>query len=446
MGQIISEPCADCGGEGRTVEERTYTVDVPAGVDTGSTLRLTGRGAVGPRGGADRRPLRARAGAARTSASPATATTCHATCPSPSPRPRSAPTSTFDTLDGDEDLVIPRGTQTGDVVPAARAGACPTCEAAAGATCSCTSCVDVPTDLTRRGGGRCCRQFAELRGDAVAPRRGRLPLAASARPSGRRRAPAADHRRARSSSSSDLDAPVLADGDRHHLERVLRLRAGDPLTVGDGAGPVATGALRRRRWQPVEVTVAADGRPVDAGAHRRPSRWSKGDRARAGRCRSSPSSASTASCRSAPSARSCAGTRDRAAKAAGAPAARRPRGGDAEPAAVAARGRRRGRPAPTLVGAPGAALADRGGAPPDACDHRWSSCGPEGGWAPTRSGPPALPRVASAATCCGPRRRRSPPVRSLAAAARRSRRSVEPGRDHAGWLILATHRRVDWSS
>jgi len=28
-----------------------YQVDVPAGVDTGSTLRLTGRGAVGPRGG-----------------------------------------------------------------------------------------------------------------------------------------------------------------------------------------------------------------------------------------------------------------------------------------------------------------------------------------------------------------------------------------------------------
>ena len=39
-------------GEGRTVDERTYTVDVPAGVDTGATLRLSGRGAVGSRGGA----------------------------------------------------------------------------------------------------------------------------------------------------------------------------------------------------------------------------------------------------------------------------------------------------------------------------------------------------------------------------------------------------------
>jgi len=34
----------------------------------------------------------------------------------------------------------------------------------------------------------------------------------------------------------DLDAPRLADDDHHHLERVLRLRAGDELTVSDGAG------------------------------------------------------------------------------------------------------------------------------------------------------------------------------------------------------------------
>jgi len=51
LGQIIVTPCTTCNGEGRSVLEKTYQVDVPAGVDTGSTLRLTGRGAVGPRGG-----------------------------------------------------------------------------------------------------------------------------------------------------------------------------------------------------------------------------------------------------------------------------------------------------------------------------------------------------------------------------------------------------------
>lgn len=51
-GKIIEHPCPACGTEGRSILEKTYTVDVPGGVDTGSTLRLSGLGAVGPRGGA----------------------------------------------------------------------------------------------------------------------------------------------------------------------------------------------------------------------------------------------------------------------------------------------------------------------------------------------------------------------------------------------------------
>ena len=52
IGTVIDHLCPQCAGEGRRIEERSYTVEVPAGVDTGATLRLTGRGAVGPRGGA----------------------------------------------------------------------------------------------------------------------------------------------------------------------------------------------------------------------------------------------------------------------------------------------------------------------------------------------------------------------------------------------------------
>lgn len=51
IGQIVVTPCSSCSGEGRKSSRESYTVDVPAGIRTGQTLRLSGRGAVGPRGG-----------------------------------------------------------------------------------------------------------------------------------------------------------------------------------------------------------------------------------------------------------------------------------------------------------------------------------------------------------------------------------------------------------
>jgi molecular chaperone DnaJ len=51
LGQIILHPCPACRGEGRRMEDREFTVDVPAGVEDGSTLRLADRGPSGPRGG-----------------------------------------------------------------------------------------------------------------------------------------------------------------------------------------------------------------------------------------------------------------------------------------------------------------------------------------------------------------------------------------------------------
>jgi molecular chaperone DnaJ len=51
FGTIIPEPCTECAGEGRVRSRRTLTVDVPAGVDTGTRIKLTGQGEVGPAGG-----------------------------------------------------------------------------------------------------------------------------------------------------------------------------------------------------------------------------------------------------------------------------------------------------------------------------------------------------------------------------------------------------------
>lgn len=50
-GTIIAQPCMDCSGEGRVRTRQTLSVQIPAGVDTGTRLHLPGRGEVGPGGG-----------------------------------------------------------------------------------------------------------------------------------------------------------------------------------------------------------------------------------------------------------------------------------------------------------------------------------------------------------------------------------------------------------
>jgi molecular chaperone DnaJ len=50
-GQVIQEPCPSCAGRGRREVERKLTVKVPAGVDDGSRIRISGNGEAGIRGG-----------------------------------------------------------------------------------------------------------------------------------------------------------------------------------------------------------------------------------------------------------------------------------------------------------------------------------------------------------------------------------------------------------
>ncbi|MEN8237584.1 MAG: molecular chaperone DnaJ [Actinomycetota bacterium] len=49
-GTRIDSPCSECTGEGRTRGTRTLTVEIPPGVDTGTRLRLSGKGGAGQRG------------------------------------------------------------------------------------------------------------------------------------------------------------------------------------------------------------------------------------------------------------------------------------------------------------------------------------------------------------------------------------------------------------
>jgi molecular chaperone DnaJ len=50
-GKVARKPCQTCAGRGRTREMRTLSVDIPAGIDDGQRIRLSGRGHAGSRGG-----------------------------------------------------------------------------------------------------------------------------------------------------------------------------------------------------------------------------------------------------------------------------------------------------------------------------------------------------------------------------------------------------------
>ena len=50
-GQVIEDPCKSCGGAGRVTRERTLSVNIPAGVEDGTRIRLAGEGEAGVRGG-----------------------------------------------------------------------------------------------------------------------------------------------------------------------------------------------------------------------------------------------------------------------------------------------------------------------------------------------------------------------------------------------------------
>jgi molecular chaperone DnaJ len=50
-GRVVAKPCPDCRGEGLVEQERSLSLQIPAGVDTGTRLRMTGEGEHGRRGG-----------------------------------------------------------------------------------------------------------------------------------------------------------------------------------------------------------------------------------------------------------------------------------------------------------------------------------------------------------------------------------------------------------
>jgi molecular chaperone DnaJ len=113
-GQIIQNPCKSCRGQGRIEKEKNLEIKIPAGVETGSRLRVTSEGEAGVNGGPSgdlfvvlhvkEHEMFERQGANLYSAVPVTFA-----------QAALGAEIKVKTLDGEEDLKIPAGTQTGTV-------------------------------------------------------------------------------------------------------------------------------------------------------------------------------------------------------------------------------------------------------------------------------------------------------------------------------------------
>jgi molecular chaperone DnaJ len=114
-GRMAEKPCHECRGRGRRVIRRTLKVDVPPGIDDGQRIRLAGRGHEGERGGpagdlyvqvrvaADERFVR-------------DGDDLVTIVDVPAPRAALGGRFTVPTLEGDEEVEVPAGTQPGEVL------------------------------------------------------------------------------------------------------------------------------------------------------------------------------------------------------------------------------------------------------------------------------------------------------------------------------------------
>lgn len=114
VGQVIRDACAECRGLGRIERERTLEVGVPAGVDSGTRLRMTGHGEPGVNGGpagdlyifleVKEHAFFERRGA-----------DLYCTIPVSIAQASLGTTIKVPTLSGEEELEIPEGTQSGQI-------------------------------------------------------------------------------------------------------------------------------------------------------------------------------------------------------------------------------------------------------------------------------------------------------------------------------------------
>lgn len=121
-GKIITTPCRSCNGQGRTRVAHKLTVDIPAGVQTGMRLRLRGKGDEGDPG-APPGDLHILLNVAEHDFFKRDGDDIYGTVPISYAQACLGATVTVPTVDGEEELNVPRGTPSGKVLTLREKGA-----------------------------------------------------------------------------------------------------------------------------------------------------------------------------------------------------------------------------------------------------------------------------------------------------------------------------------
>ena len=161
-GTLIEHPCGECHGDGRVRSRRTLTVKIPAGIEDGMRIRLAGEGEVGPGGGPagdlfvevreKQHPDFTREG-----------DDLHVTITLPMTAAALGTSLPLQTLDGEEQLDVPAGTQP-DEVFTLRARGVPRLRGTGRGDLHVHLDIAVPTRLDERQ-AELLRELAELRGE-----------------------------------------------------------------------------------------------------------------------------------------------------------------------------------------------------------------------------------------------------------------------------------------
>jgi molecular chaperone DnaJ len=168
-GRIMATPCTVCDGDGRVREERTLEVSIPAGIDDGQRIAIEGQGEAGPRGGPNGdlyvaiavrpHPQLVRRG-----------TELYHELAVTFPQAALGATLRVPTVEGDEEVVVPAGAQSGHEIRL-RAKGVPRLRGAGRGDLHVIVNVVVPSRLGKRE-RELLRELDEISEPAVLPRGG----------------------------------------------------------------------------------------------------------------------------------------------------------------------------------------------------------------------------------------------------------------------------------